>query len=335
MFIHWTDIELFHNVRRTFKETNPPGDHKVTYKAKVKLHGTNAAVQRLADGTLECQSRERIITPEDDNAGFARWVMSQKEAWEKVLTPGTVVFGEWAGPGINKGMALNQIPNRIFAVFAVLYPTSEGQKLITEPWQIEGLIIDTPQLGGGVPAHVLPWYGLGFEVTVDWDQTPEELAPVLEKINDHVHAVEACDPWVKATFGIEGLGEGLVFYPQGQPTRDDITLRMFKAKGEKHQTVATKAPAQADPEVAKNLADFAVLVLAEGRLEQGAQAIKPEGAPHTYDMKLMGEFLKWTAKDVLKECQTELAASGLNEKAAMKAVSERARKWYMAKVNAE
>jgi hypothetical protein len=38
---------------------------------------------------------------------------------------------------------------------------------------------------------------------------------------------------------------------------------------------------------------------------------------------------------MVAECQTELSASGLNEKAAMKAVSERARKWYMKRVSSE
>jgi hypothetical protein len=330
MFTAWTEIELFHVLRRTFKEINPEGDHTVTYRAKVKLHGSNAAVTHLPDGTLECQSRTAIITPESDNAGFARWVMSQKDHWLRVIPVGWTVFGEWCGPGIQKGMGLNQIPTRVFAVFAMVH--REHGRLITEPAEIDRNLAQplVPKM------YVIPWYG-DFVVTVNWDETPEGLAPVIDQINAEVAAVETCDPWVKFNFGVEGMGEGLVFYPMGQRTPEATYtyLRMFKAKGEKHKTVATKAPAQAEPEVAKNLADFAVLVVTEARLDQGAQAVKPDGATMVYDMKRMGDFLKWISKDVDKECQTELSASGLNAKAAMKAVSERARKWYLAKVNAE
>jgi hypothetical protein len=328
--IAWTSIDQFHNVRRTFAALNPEGGHTATYRAKVKLHGTNAAVQVTPEGVLECQSRERLITPEDDNSGFARWVYSRKEEWLKALSPGTVVFGEWAGPGIMKGVALNKIPEKVFAVFAVLQ-IGEVNALSVEPAEIQSLV-------QGAPCHVLPWYE-GLNVTVDWDATPEALAPVLDTINAAVRAVEVCDPWVKAIFGVEGTGEGLVFYPTvgetGQTAIDAYYLRMFKAKGEDHKTVAQKAPAQADPEVAKNLTDFAALVLTDSRLEQGATAVKPDGATMGYDMKRIGAFLGWVSKDVAKECGPELTASGLDAKAASKAVTEFARKWYMTKIAAE
>lgn len=182
---------------------------------------------------------------------------------------------------------------------------------------------------------MLPWYG-DFVVTVDWDGTPEALTPMLDRINAEVRAVETCDPWVKTTFGVEGTGEGLVFYPEGDTfTPEAFYLRMFKAKGDEHKTVAQKAPAQIDPEVVKNLADFATLVLTPARLEQGALAVKPDDAAMAYDLKRIGAFLGWVSKDVAKECGPELAASGLDAKAVSKAVTEHARKWYMAKVAAE
>lgn len=330
MHLPWTSIELFHNVRRTFREITPEGPHTVSYRAKVKLHGTNAAVQVTPEGTLECQSRERIITPEDDNYGFARWVNSRREEWLTTIMPGTVVFGEWAGPGVMKSVAVSKIPEKVFAVFAMLVPNGKGGRdLIVEPSEIANILCPR------TPCAVLPWYG-DFVVTVDWDGTPEALTPMLDRINAEVRAVEACDPWVKTTFGVEGTGEGLVFYPtEGETAIDAYYLRMFKAKGEEHKTVAQKAPAQIDPEVVKNLADFATLVLTPARLEQGALAVKPDGAAMSYDLKRIGAFLGWVSKDVAKECGPELAASGLDAKAVSKAVTEHARKWYMAKVAAE
>lgn len=43
----------------------------------VKIHGTNAGIgYNNKTGELTYQSRERIITPQSDNAGFAMWAYS-------------------------------------------------------------------------------------------------------------------------------------------------------------------------------------------------------------------------------------------------------------------
>jgi hypothetical protein len=325
MLIPWTSIDLFHNVRKTFTELKPAGDSKVKYRAKVKLHGTNAAIQRLADGTIECQSREQVLSITKDNAGFARWVDGVRIAWVEKLAPGQVVFGEWCGPGIQDIVAVCGIPKKVFAVFAML--DLNTMTLVVEPAELAQIVPP------GV-AYVLPWHE-STEIEVDWMETPEALESVTARINSLVDAVETCDPWVKTVFGVEGTGEGLVFYPQGQPNLDATYLRMFKAKGDKHRVVKSKVAAQVNPDVAASCEAFAELVLPEARLEQGATATTPEGARFKYDNKRVGAFLGWINKDVAKETQNELTASGLDPKLAAKAVTDRARKWYLAKVASE
>lgn len=67
-----------------------------------KIDGTNAAVIVSDDGNeVFAQSRKRIITPESDNFGFARWVQENAEALTE-LGPGHH-FGEWYGKGIQRG----------------------------------------------------------------------------------------------------------------------------------------------------------------------------------------------------------------------------------------
>jgi len=66
-----------------------------------KIDGTNGCIIILEDGTFACQSRTRIITPEDDNFGFARWAYTNKEELLK-LGPG-YHYGEWWGLGIQRG----------------------------------------------------------------------------------------------------------------------------------------------------------------------------------------------------------------------------------------
>jgi hypothetical protein len=67
-----------------------------------KVDGTNAAIQIPEDDSgLFAQSRKRLITPGDDNYGFARWVAENAVVLKDVLGYG-IHFGEWYGEGIQK-----------------------------------------------------------------------------------------------------------------------------------------------------------------------------------------------------------------------------------------
>lgn len=65
-----------------------------------KLDGTNAQVLIKEDGSFLIGSRSRWITPEDDNYGFAKWAMQNKDELMK-LGVGSH-FGEWWGQGIQR-----------------------------------------------------------------------------------------------------------------------------------------------------------------------------------------------------------------------------------------
>lgn len=80
-----------------------------------KIDGTNACV--YIDDTGEnvyAASRTRWITPEADNAGFARWVQENRDELLK-LGPGSH-FGEWWGKGIQCGYGLQE---KRFSLFNV------------------------------------------------------------------------------------------------------------------------------------------------------------------------------------------------------------------------
>jgi hypothetical protein len=64
------------------------------------------------DGEMFCGSRNRWITPDDDNYGFARWCYENKQELAK-LGPGRH-YGEWYGSGIQRGYGLKQ---KRFALF--------------------------------------------------------------------------------------------------------------------------------------------------------------------------------------------------------------------------
>ena len=81
-----------------------------------KIDGANAAVVITDDGQIAAQSRSRLITPQDDNFGFARWVADNKDELLK-LGPGHH-FGEWWGSGIQRGYGLPKGEKR-FSLFNV------------------------------------------------------------------------------------------------------------------------------------------------------------------------------------------------------------------------
>lgn len=373
MFVAWPKIENFYTVRRNLHAVPLEGDPKVVYKAKTKLHGSNGGIVLYEDGQVMALSRVKTITPgKDDNAGFARFV--SEGTWTNLCKWGRrlVIFGEWCGPGIQKGMAINQLPDRVFAIFAILNVTpGHEDELIVEPAEIFAIVGEMPR------TYVIPWHssekstdeavnawhdepvvegvsspnlyeamGMTYEeyllwvanpknhpghrYGIDWSKTSEELTPMIDKINGHVLEVEACDPWAKETFGVEGLGEGLVLFPISHPGLAAFQRLAFKAKGEKHATVAHTKPVQADPTVVWGAEAFAEMVITPARLEQGARAVA-EGEL-TFDVKNLGLFLRWIGEDVTKETKAELVASGLTLKVALAACTFRAKLWYLAQI---
>ncbi len=80
-----------------------------------KIDGTNAAVIVTDDGRVGAQSRTRLITPDADNFGFARWVHDNAEALAATLGPGRH-FGEWWGQGIQRKYGLD---HKRFSLFNV------------------------------------------------------------------------------------------------------------------------------------------------------------------------------------------------------------------------
>lgn len=70
-----------------------------------KIDGTNAALLVTDDLQVAAQSRTRLITPDVDNHGFARWAADNAETLASILGPGRH-FGEWWGSGIQRKYGL-------------------------------------------------------------------------------------------------------------------------------------------------------------------------------------------------------------------------------------
>lgn len=71
-----------------------------------KIDGTNGVIYIGEDGEFLTGSRNRWITPEDDNYGFSKWAHEHKGELMQ-LGPG-FHYGEWWGQGIQRGYGLSE-----------------------------------------------------------------------------------------------------------------------------------------------------------------------------------------------------------------------------------
>lgn len=332
-FCEWPSIESFASVRKHLKSFPGLLDREVMYHAKVKLHGTNAGVLISSTGEVAAQSRSGIVTPLKDNYGFASFVVTTQKFWKNLgdyRGRNFLVFGEWFGPGVQQSVACSKVPEKHFGIFGIL--DRDQNKAIFEPKVIEMI------LGRDMPKNVfvIPWYNpdgddIGKDYSIKWDADHTSLEEgIVKEINEDVLKIERCDPLIQEKFGIQGIGEGLVFYPRAYSLEgknegfEAFSLLAFKAKGKEHRVVEQKVAVVVSPASAESVEAFCTLVLTPARLEQGLQVVGAE-------KRLTGDFLKWITADVAKECQDELAASNLTFDQVVKPLTVVARTWYHTK----
>lgn len=294
----------------------------------VKLHGTNASVVFPVDHRrLYAQSRTAVITPESDNAGFARYVHDNNTVFDYlgqnladrngIAGMRTFVFyGEWCGSNIQKSVALNQLP-KMFVVFAVKEFFGESKK-----WLDPNDII-AACLGTGL--HCIYDFPTFF---MDIDFSALELSQ--NRLSELTEAVERECPVGKA-LGVSGIGEGIVWWAQPHGSFNTQGL-IFKVKGEKHSETRVKTLAAVDVEKIENLRELVAAVLTPHRLEKKLDDLHAQGLET--DVRNTGAFLKIVSLDVLKEESDTFTASGLEAKEIMPAISCVARQWFMEKATA-
>ena len=162
---------------------------------------------------------------------------------------------------------------------------------------------------------------LTFEVEIDFNNP----TPAAELISQYTLQVEDCCPF-SAAHGAEGVGEGLVWMSYDYPVR-----LYFKSKGEKHKKGGVRTQVAVDPEKVANISALVDLLLPEWRLEQGFQFLRENNIPLANTST--GEYLKWIAKDVLKEESDRIAANPFPWKEIQGSIMTRAKSYFFAQLN--
>jgi hypothetical protein len=289
-FHKWPSIESFRSVAH-----NSSGRGEVFYRSKIKMHGTNAAIIFGPEG-VAAQSRTRIITPDDDNCGFAAWLSNASLSVAQVEF---TLFGEWCGQGIQRGVAVSRIDRKVFAAYAV----KVGDAFITEPDIVKSYAPNHPDI------FVLPWNGSLFPINF-----LAVSADTLATINAEIADVEKEDPWVLSTFGVAGTGEGCVYYPVTEAgtgialsvlneSPEYLGRRVFKAKGEAHRVNGHAEAVSLKMAMVEGVPAFASFAVTEARLRQGLFEVCQDSPA----IQKTGDFLKWVQGDIRKECAEELS----------------------------
>lgn len=273
------------------------------FQGTIKLHGTNASIVKYND-RIEFQSRERVLSLCDDNAGFMATVMVKNlDFLFSGFTPKeyVAIYGEWCGGNIQKGVAVNGLP-KMFVIFGVK---------VDDEW------VDLPpylQDNENGIYNILQFKT--FEIEIDFNK-PELVQNEIIEMTKNVE--DSCP--VGKFFGKEGLGEGIVF------TCIDNPNFKFKSKGEKHSVTKVKVLNPIDTELVESINEFIEYAVTENRLEQGISFFNENNIDT--EPKNTGEFLRWVVNDVLKEERDTLDKSGFDEKMVKNAIVTKARIWFL------
>lgn len=299
----------------------------ITFKGTVKLHGTNAAVCYNNVSGLWAQSRENIITPLNDNAGFAFFVETKKDAFIRLmklvaeknnldLNSNTIsIYGEWAGSGIQKTVAISGIDKSLFIFGVKITPfnnESDEQKEVAY-WVDYSYLKDEESRIYNIDDYET------YSINIDFNE-PQLFQNKLIEITMDIE--KECP--VGKKFGIIGVGEGCVW-----TANVNGNVYRFKVKGDAHagkSKVKTLKPV--DDEKIKKLIEISEKVTPVWRLSQMIEKSCNLSNGGELDRRNLGAYIKLVIDDIVKEDIDILIDNNVEIKDITKYVSEIAKNYF-------
>jgi hypothetical protein len=305
----------------------------------VKLHGAHNDIVIHANDTIQLQSRNVLsLGLKNDSYNFAKTVLPLRSeilmlknriyARFREKKPGIeiedehplIIAGEWIGPGVQKSVAINELPEKLLIIISIA---------INGHWQPDEDYADIshPEVGihhvsrGGFFRHSVP---LG---------TSEEMEAALATLQPLADAVEKECPFAK-TFGLGGQGEGIVFKPTlgrlGEDARFWLKVKgpLSRGGGLKLPTFKKEGLGLEQMELAKA---FAQGTVTEPRLEQGWDYLRETGVERS--RKGVGIFLRWLNGDIEIEEKREIEQLGVDKGLLNRYVVAIGKPWYFKRVD--
>lgn len=297
----------------------------LTFKGTVKIHGTNASVCFNSENGFWAQSRQNIITVENDNAGFAFFAESHKaelcSLLDKLINENQIdtkiytvsIYGEWAGKGIQKGVGISQL-DKAFYVFGAKVSKTQDE-------EFNAYWVDSKNIRN---AECRIFNVEDYETySIDVDFNTPQLAQ--QKLVEITEKVESECPISKA-FGVaNGTGEGVVW-----STKYRGAVHRFKVKGEKHSVTKVKTLASVDTEKLKSVYEFVAYSVTMNRLDQ---AIDNTFGNEDINIKKLGDVIRWVIKDITEEEIDVMNDNGLEPRDVNRTISDKVRSLFFEKLN--
>ncbi|CAF3958667.1 unnamed protein product [Rotaria sp. Silwood1] len=352
--ISYPETKRFRSVIKTVtwqRPSDPSAGYPVLkFVGTVKLHGTNAAISYQKDRGYWLQSRSKIITPLKDNLGFAQTMdpLAKEFFFDRILLDhptireyyergcSIVIYGEWCGGNIQNNVAIYGLP-KMFVIFKVrIVDTTaaiEGNELVDQDVESEQETDSNnikfwlePNQWSDIRWSERSIYNIfdfpTYDIEIDFNQ-PDLSQNRLAEITE---AVEQQCP-VGAYFNKQGIGEGVVWTEWAQ-SRGRLA---FKVKGFKHSVSKAQTLAAVDIEKLTSLNEFVDYACTENRMAQGLDYLREQQVE--VKLKNISTFLQWLFADIMKEENDTIQESNIDIQAARRAISEKARQWFMKQIS--
>ena len=308
----------------------------------VKLHGTHAAIVYQQKLGRWCESRNRILSITNDNAGFAQhmdrlaeqflsdYVLFDSSTIRKYYEEGStiVIHGEWCGADVQdkSNVAICSLP-KMFVIFKIKIicerkkstksASSAEEKYKESP---NGFWLE-PKEWSQIKWHEKSIYNIyefpTYEIDIDF-HAPDRSQDQLTKLTE---AIDRQCP-VGAHFGQNGCGEGIVWV-EWQQTHGALT---FKVKGPQHRIINSDVLVPIQTPKMNSMEEFVDYACTKNRMQQAYHCLEEEyGSVSAKDCAV---FIRWLVEDIIKEERETMDESHIDRRDLTRAITSKAEKWF-------
>lgn len=308
------------------------------YRGTIKLHGTNATlIFRASSTTPTYQSRNRVITLDDDNQGTVAHLPAAvvvplvheitrihgSQSFTEIM-----VAGELCGEGIQHGVAVATMP-RLFCIFGI---------------RIDGTWVDMAQYASVAAPEARVFNIMNYrtwEVKID---LCGDTGAMYQQMMAYTEEVGKLCPF-GASFvdangaPVVGAGEGIVWtlIPEARHDASVMTeLVSFKTKTDTFMTASRRpkaprttadTPTKAGTDASDRAARFMEYAVTERRLEQGVEYMREMKRP--MEKANVVEFMKWVVEDTVREEVGTMIEMKADEKVVRRLVGRKASRFWV------
>jgi len=295
----------------------------IMFEGTVKLHGTNTGVCYNTEEGIWAQSRKQILSDDvkgQGHYGFLPFLNERRDYFQALLdsliqdnhvdtVKNTIVlYGEWAGKGIQQGVGVSQLEKSFFIFGARVVNTVDTED--------KGVWLETDNLRNYDQRIYNVQDFKTYNLVIDFNM-PKLVQNTLAGITEEVE--KEC-PVTKA-LGIDNtVGEGVVWSAYYGGNR-----YQFKVKGAKHSATKIKKLASVNVEKLKSIQAFVDYAVTENRYNQAIQEVFEN---NDLDVNKLGDVIRWIIKDITNEEADTLKENNLSAKDVNKLLSNKIRAMF-------